>query len=157
MSEESVLIGEPACLEGTNYLYQMLTNGHRLSWLPDQPFTTSLGTPRDGDDSFWASSEFDGWIDTTTYDEVGFFVKEDGRIRFARVSFGELGDASGLHALAMIEIWNRYSGKHYELMGDGIGWAECKKGRNNVPPGVELKDVHSFYYLTADLKSVHGS
>lgn len=151
MNNESVLVGEATPLlglSGTSYRQQLLTNGDRVSWLETDPYVISVGKPsRDG---FWASTEFDGWVDTTTYDEVGFFVKEDGKVRFVRTSFTDLVDGA-LHARAFIEVWNKLTDHHYELMGDGVGWAACKRGRNDVPPGVDLKDVHSFYYLDADL------
>lgn len=149
---ESVLVGEPTPIEGTECVGQYLTNGHRISWVPDDPYSTSLGIPN-GEGLCWASSEFDGWIDTTTYDEVGFFVKEDGVIRFAKTSFSSMEDGE-IHARAMVEIWNRLSGKHYELVGQGIGWAACKRNRNETPPGVELKDVHRFYYLDENLNPI---
>lgn len=154
MNNQSVLTGETTSFTGVSgkvYRQQLLTNGDRISWLETNPYAISIGKPdREWPGTFWASTEFDGWVDTTTYDEVGFFVKEDGKVRFVRTAFTDLVDGH-LHAKAFVEVWNNLTDRHYELMGDGVGWAACKRGRNDVPPGVDLKDVHSFYYLDANL------
>lgn len=158
MTKQSVLTGETTSFTGISgalYHQQLLTNGDRVSWTETDPYVISIAKPdQDGSPTYWASTEFDGWEDSTTYDEVGFFVKEDGKIRFARTAFNDW-DVGDLHVRAFIEVWNKLTGHHYELMGDGIGWAACKRGRNDVPPGVDLKDVHSFYYLDADLNPIN--
>ncbi len=149
---ESVFVGKPRQLLPSNYTRDLI-NGDCITWWRDNPYRISLAKRNDGCPGFRASTEFDGWIDTTTYDEVGFFVKEDGVIRFARVSHADL-ECGDLHAQAMVEIWNVCSGKKYELVGEGIGWAACKRNRNDVPPGVDLKEVCRFYYLDENLNPI---
>lgn len=151
-NNKSVLVGEDFPIPNLVMTGRFLTNGHRMVWWTGDPESVSIGIPGDKG-NYWASSDFDGWIDTTTYDEVGFFVKENGIIRFAKISFAGM-EHGHIHAQAMVELWNQLTDKHYELMGEGIGWAVCKRSQNETPPGVELKEVHRFYHLDENLNPI---